>query len=143
MNEYDEILDVVNLEDNVVGKASRLQVHNNELMHRSAHILVFNTSGDLFIQKRAMIKDESPGLWDSSAAGHDESGENYISSNHNQPISIIAAEPIDSITLEGLQYTMKDEKLLPSAKAICNKAIGDQFYLNATGKVFVFLNHID
>jgi thiamine pyrophosphokinase len=71
------------------------------------------------------------------------SGENYISSNHNQQISIIAAEPIDSINLEGLQYTMKDEKLLPSAKAICNKAIGDQFYLNATGKVFVFLNHID
>ena len=79
MNEYDEILDVVDSEDNVVGKASRLQVHKNELMHRSAHILVFNNSGDLFIQKRAMVKDESPGLWDSSAAGHVESGENYIS----------------------------------------------------------------
>ena len=79
MNEYDEILDVVDSTDNVVGKASRFQVHENELMHRSAHILVFNTSGDLFIQKRAMIKDESPGLWDSSAAGHVESGENYIS----------------------------------------------------------------
>ena len=26
-----------------------------------------------------MVKDESPGLWDSSAAGHVESGENYIS----------------------------------------------------------------
>ena len=79
MNEYDEILDVVDSTDNVVGKASRFQVHENELMHRSTHILVFNTSGDLFIQKRAMIKDESPGLWDSSAAGHVESGENYIS----------------------------------------------------------------
>ena len=79
MSEYDEIFDVVDSEDMVIGKASRLQVHDNDLMHRSVHILVFNSSGSLFLQKRAMIKDESPGLWDSSAAGHVESGEDYIS----------------------------------------------------------------
>ena len=45
MNEYDEILDVVDSENNVVGKASRLQVHKKELIHRSSHILVFNTAG--------------------------------------------------------------------------------------------------
>ena len=79
MSEYDEIFDVVDSEDMVIGKASRLQVHNNDLIHRSVHILVFNSTGSLFLQKRAMIKDESPGLWDSSAAGHVESGEDYIS----------------------------------------------------------------
>ena len=79
MSGYDEIFDVVDSEDMVIGKASRLQVHNNDLMHRSVHILVFNSTGSLFLQKRAMIKDESPGLWDSSAAGHVESGEDYIS----------------------------------------------------------------
>ena len=79
MSEYDEIFDVVDSQDMVIGKASRLQVHDNDLMHRSVHILVFNSSGSLFLQKRAMIKDESPGLWDSSAAGHVESGEDYIS----------------------------------------------------------------
>ena len=79
MSEYDEIFDVVDSEDLIIGKASRVQVHNNQLMHRSVHILVFNSTGSLFLQKRAMIKDESPGLWDSSAAGHVESGEDYIS----------------------------------------------------------------
>jgi isopentenyl-diphosphate delta-isomerase type 1 len=79
MSEHNEIFDVVDSEDMVIGKASRLQVHNNDLMHRSVHILVFNSTGSLFLQKRAMIKDESPGLWDSSAAGHVESGEDYIS----------------------------------------------------------------
>ena len=79
MSEYDEILDVVDSEDMVIGKASRVQVHNNDLMHRSVHILVFNSTGSLFLHKRAMNKDESPGLWDSSAAGHVESGEDYIS----------------------------------------------------------------
>ena len=79
MSEYEEILDVVNSEDRIIGKASRLQVHNNDLMHRSAHILVFNSIGSLFLQMRSMNKDESPGLWDSSAAGHVESGEHYFS----------------------------------------------------------------
>jgi len=79
MTEPDEIFDVVDSEDIVIGKATRLKVHKNNLMHRSVHILVFNSSGSLFLQKRTMIKDESPGLWDSSAAGHVESGESYIS----------------------------------------------------------------
>ena len=70
------------------------------------------------------------------------SGENYIFADNNQNISIIATEPIESITLDGLQYNMKNEGLLPSARAISNKVISDKFYLGSTGKVLVFLNHI-
>jgi len=70
------------------------------------------------------------------------SGKNHISTNINQAVSIIAVEPIESITIEGLQYDMKNEKIFPSARAICNKAISDQFYLESTGKVLVFLNHV-
>ena len=70
------------------------------------------------------------------------SGENYIFADTNQTISIIATEPIESITLDGLQYNIKNESLLPSARAISNKAISDKFYLESTGKVLVFLNHI-
>ena len=69
-------------------------------------------------------------------------GENYINVDTNQNISIIATEPIESITLNGLQYNMRNESLLPSARAISNKAISDKFYLESTGKVLVFLNHI-
>ena len=78
VNQNDETIDVVDSDDVIISKATRAQVHSNDLMHRSSHILVFNTSGSLFLQKRAMSKDESPGLWDSSAAGHVESGENYL-----------------------------------------------------------------
>ena len=70
------------------------------------------------------------------------SGENYILADTNQTISIIATEPIERITLDGVQYNMKNERLLPSAHAISNKAISDKFYLESTGKVLVFLNHI-
>ena len=70
------------------------------------------------------------------------SGKNYIFADTNQNISIIATEPIERITLDGLQYNMKNESLLPSARAISNKAISDKFYLESTGKVLVFLNHV-
>ena len=70
------------------------------------------------------------------------SGKNYISADTNQNISIIAPELIESITLDGLQYNMKNDSLSPSARAISNKAISDKFYLESTGKVLVFLNHI-
>ena len=70
------------------------------------------------------------------------SGENYIFADTNQNISIIATEPIERITLDGLQYNIKNESLLPSTRAISNKAISDKFYLESTGKVLVFLNHI-
>ena len=70
------------------------------------------------------------------------SGENYIFADTNQNISIIATEPIERITLDGLQYNMKNESLLPSTRAISNKAISDKFYLESTGKVLVFLNHV-
>ena len=70
------------------------------------------------------------------------SGKNYIFADTNQNISIIATEPIERITLDGLQYNMKNESLLPSTRAISNKAISNKFYLESTGKVLVFLNHI-
>jgi len=73
----EELLDVVDADDRVIGVKTRGEIHAQGLMHRAAHILVFNTSGELFIQKRSMSKDNNPGLWDSSAAGHVDSGENY------------------------------------------------------------------
>lgn len=72
-----EMLDVVDDEDKVIGVRTRGDVHSLGLMHRSVHILVFNSKGDLFLQKRSKNKDSNPGLWDSSAAGHLECGENY------------------------------------------------------------------
>lgn len=73
-----ELLDVVDEDDNVIGVKTRGEIHARGLMHRAVHILVFNSSEELFIQKRSMSKDENPGQWDSSAAGHVDSGETYL-----------------------------------------------------------------
>lgn len=73
----DEIFDVVNERDEVVGQNTRSEVHRLGLMHRAVHVLVFNARGQVFLQKRSMRKDRQPGVWDSSASGHVDSGEDY------------------------------------------------------------------
>ena len=73
----EELLDVVDEHDRVIGKERRGVIHAQGLMHRSAQVLVFNSRGELFLQKRSVNKDEFPGLWDSSAAGHLDRGESY------------------------------------------------------------------
>src|SRR5512141_2500878 len=73
----EEIFDVVNERDLVVGQQSRSEVHRLGLMHRAVHVLLFNAAGLVFLQKRSMKKDRQPGLWDSSASGHVDSGEDY------------------------------------------------------------------
>jgi len=75
----EELLDVVDENDLIIGVKTRGEIHARNLMHRSVHILVFNSAGEFFIQKRSMSKDNDPGLWDSSAAGHVDSGEDHHS----------------------------------------------------------------
>ncbi len=74
---HGEIFDVVDERDQPIGRASRHEVHERNLRHRAVHILVFNERGDLFLQKRSRWKDKHPGLWDSSAAGHVNAGQEY------------------------------------------------------------------
>ena len=73
----EEIFDVVNERDEVVDHKPRSEVHRLGLLHRAVHVLVFNAKGDVFLQKRSMSKDRQPGLWDSSASGHVDTGEEY------------------------------------------------------------------
>lgn len=72
-----EILDVVDADNNVIGQATRREIHDRGLMHRSVHIFVINPEGRLYIQKRAANKESFPGAHDSSAAGHVNAGEGY------------------------------------------------------------------
>jgi 16S rRNA (adenine1518-N6/adenine1519-N6)-dimethyltransferase len=74
---HGERFDVVNEKDEVVGVESRHVVHEKQLRHRAVHVFVFDRHGQIFLQKRSRWKDRCPGLWDSSAAGHVDSGEDY------------------------------------------------------------------
>ncbi|MCB2191548.1 MAG: NUDIX domain-containing protein [Deltaproteobacteria bacterium] len=74
----DELLPVVDENDHQVGLATRAQVHSQGLLHRAVHVLLFDPSGKLWLQRRSQAKDTYPGMWTSSASGHLDPGENYL-----------------------------------------------------------------
>jgi len=74
---HNEIFDVVDESDAVLRPATRHEVHTQKLRHRAVHIFVFNDRDELFLQRRSRWKDMHPLRWDSSAAGHLNTGQNY------------------------------------------------------------------
>lgn len=89
----DELFDVVDAEDHVLRQASRRDVHQQGLLHRAVHILVFNRHRDCLLQKRSLLKDKQPGVWDSSAAGHLDAGESYEAAARRELREELGIEP--------------------------------------------------
>ena len=96
----EELLDVVDAEDRVIDTRTRGEIHARGLMHRAVHILVFNQHGELFLQKRSMLKDENPGQWDTSCAGHVDSGESYLDCavrELEEELGIVVDQPLERL----------------------------------------------
>jgi len=73
-----EYFDIVDENGEVIGTAPRSECHGNPaLVHRAAHVLVFDSEGRLLLQLRSMDKDIQPGKWDTSVGGHLGVGEEY------------------------------------------------------------------
>ncbi len=72
-----EIFDIVDKRDIVIGQAPRAEVHARRLMHRAVHIFLFNSRGEFLLQMRSAHKDEYPLTYTSSCSGHVDTGETY------------------------------------------------------------------
>lgn len=76
-DQKNELFDLVNKDDKVIGQALRSKVHlDKSLIHRSVTILVF-INGQLLLQKRSRTKDTYPLYWTSSCTGHVTTGDSY------------------------------------------------------------------
>jgi isopentenyl-diphosphate delta-isomerase type 1 len=80
----DELFNVVDEHDQVVGEAPRREVHAKNLLHRAIHVIIHDHQGHLFLQKRSRAKDTFPGCWDSSCSGHVDAGEDYLAAAHRE-----------------------------------------------------------
>jgi len=60
----------------IIGSATRGECHNgSRLLHPVVHLHVFNSKGEVYLQKRPEWKDIQPGKWDTSVGGHMDYGE--------------------------------------------------------------------
>lgn len=72
-----DLFDVVDENDVAIRQLTRGEIHRRRLFHRAVHILVFNSAGDIFIQRRSRFKDTFPLQWTTSCSGHVDAGEDY------------------------------------------------------------------
>lgn len=71
---------IVDEQGNIIGAATRGECHNgSKLLHPVVHLHVFNSKGELFLQKRPAWKDIQPDKWDTSVGGHVDLGESVQS----------------------------------------------------------------
>lgn len=72
-----ELFPWVDNEGNVIGHILRGEAHNgSKKLHPVVHLHVFNSQGELYLQKRPQWKDIQPGKWDTACGGHIDYGEN-------------------------------------------------------------------
>lgn len=71
-----EIFPIVDDEGHVIGKTTRGHAHDgSKLLHPVVHLHLFNSRGELFLQRRPDWKDIQPGKWDTACGGHVDYGE--------------------------------------------------------------------
>lgn len=71
----EEMVVLVDAEDREVGEMGKLAAHREGRLHRAFSVFLFNSRGELLLQKRAASKYHSPGLWSNTCCGHPRVGE--------------------------------------------------------------------
>jgi len=61
---------LVDENDKMIGTAEKLDAHKNGLLHRAFSILIFNSKNEMLLQKRALHKYHSGGLWTNACCSH-------------------------------------------------------------------------
>jgi isopentenyl-diphosphate Delta-isomerase len=69
---------LVNEADEQIGTMEKMEAHQKGLLHRAFSVFVFNSKNELLVQKRALSKYHSPGLWTNTCCSHPRPGEKVL-----------------------------------------------------------------
>lgn len=81
----EELFPVVDENGNIMDAISRKEAHDgSKKLHPVVHLHVFNSKGELYLQRRPTWKDIQPGKWDTACGGHITLGENVEQALHRE-----------------------------------------------------------
>src|SRR6478609_9161542 len=61
---------LVDQDDNAIGTMEKMEAHRKGLLHRAFSVVIFNSKGEILLQKRAKSKYHSGGLWTNACCSH-------------------------------------------------------------------------
>lgn len=104
----DEEFDVVDEDGKVVGSTTRDKAHKDpSLIHPVVHCWLFNSQGQVLLQKRSQNKKLGAGLWDISVGGHMNKGEKPLEGLLRELEEELGLDGIDAVVAE--KYIAQDE----------------------------------
>lgn len=84
MNKKGEKVILVDENDFEIGIGEKIETHQEGRLHRAFSIFVFNSKGELLLQKRTKSKYHSGGMWTNTCCGHPRPGENIVDAAHRR-----------------------------------------------------------
>ncbi len=124
MNTKVEWFPLVDEQGAVIGKATRAECHSGSfLLHPVVHLHLFNTKGELYLQKRAMNKDIQPGKWDTAVGGHVDYGETIEEALYREVREEIGITGFNPIFLKRYAFRSKVEFELVNTFSVVSDAL--------------------
>jgi len=77
--QFDKVI-LVDDNDQQLGVMNKLKAHQLGLLHRAFSVFVFNSAGNLLLQRRSKSKYHSAGLWSNTCCSHPQPGHSTIHS---------------------------------------------------------------
>ena len=75
---------LVDKDDNPIGKSSKIEAHEKNLLHRAFSVFIFNSEGKILMQQRAKDKYHSAGLWTNTCCSHPFPGEDIYAAAYRR-----------------------------------------------------------
>lgn len=69
---------LVDAQDNEIGYMEKQEAHEKGSLHRAFSVFVYNSAGELLLQRRALHKYHSGGLWTNTCCSHPRPGEGNL-----------------------------------------------------------------
>lgn len=112
----EEMFSIVDESGMIVGAATRGECHGgSKLLHPVVHLHVFNTKGDLYLQRRPEWKDIQPGKWDTAVGGHVDLGENVDIALKREAAEELNFEDFDAQFIKSYVFESARERELVNA----------------------------
>jgi len=75
---------LVNELDEQIGVMEKMEAHEKALLHRAISVFIFNSKGEMLLQKRAAKKYHSAGLWTNACCSHPRPAETAAEAAHRR-----------------------------------------------------------
>eukprot|EP01136_Pigoraptor_vietnamica_P040975 Opistho-1_new@13409 len=103
---------LVDVNDVPIGTMEKLEAHQKGLLHRAFSILLFNEKGELLLQKRAISKYHSGGLWTNTCCSHPLPGESMEEATRRKLLQEMGIELTPDFSYKFIYKAPLDNDLL-------------------------------